>query len=413
MGIISGIKGIGSGVVSGIKSFGSGTEKVLTGYEPIKYKPKPLDISKEDYQIRDRYSSLLAEQLGKVREPKTYEAEAARVGPAATVAPTDTSGSQAVGGQQTQIAQQLATRAAGGAPSAAEMQMNRALAQAISAQRAQAATARGIPAGMAEKMAQEGIVTAQSDIAARAAEIRAQEQAQAEQALVSALGQQRGQQIETEQMAQQRALAETGYSQEAALQQAGYEQQVALANQQAAMQAEEQANQAFQNYLLMGMNREQAQQQALADYNALMAQQQMAAQQLISQQLISGQAQKTQARTKIVGGLMKGISSGIAALAMSDKTKKKNIRKMSKGQMTDFLEKLTASSYDYKDPDSYGHGKHIGVMAQDVGKSRVGKTFVVDTPEGKMLDIRRGFGALLASQKSLHDRIKSLESRAA
>lgn len=50
-------------------------------------------------------------------------------------------------------------------------------------------------------------------------------------------------------------------------------------------------------------------------------------------------------------------------------------------------------------------------MAQDAEKTAVGKTFVMDTPDGKMLDMKGGFGALLASVAHLNEKIEKLQSK--
>lgn len=69
----------------------------------------------------------------------------------------------------------------------------------------------------------------------------------------------------------------------------------------------------------------------------------------------------------------------------------------------DFFNSLTPSSYNYKkDAQIPEAGKPAyGVMAQDVEKHPVGKTLVVDTPQGKMLDIPRSLTLLLASHSTL------------
>ncbi len=98
------------------------------------------------------------------------------------------------------------------------------------------------------------------------------------------------------------------------------------------------------------------------------------------------------------------------AMAQSDKNAKKDISK-SNDQMKDFLAALTASKYAYKDTTNPGTapGPRFGVMAQDLEKTAVGKSMVKDTPTGKQVDYGQGFGALLASQAALHERLEKLE----
>jgi hypothetical protein len=53
----------------------------------------------------------------------------------------------------------------------------------------------------------------------------------------------------------------------------------------------------------------------------------------------------------------------------------------------------------------------LGVMAQDLEKTTLGKQFVRDTPAGKLVDMGQGLAAILASQSYLNDRMKRLEAR--
>ena len=48
-------------------------------------------------------------------------------------------------------------------------------------------------------------------------------------------------------------------------------------------------------------------------------------------------------------------------------------------------------------------------MAQELEKSEVGTSMVVDTPQGKMVDYGRGLGAMLSAEAMNHDRLKKLE----
>lgn len=96
----------------------------------------------------------------------------------------------------------------------------------------------------------------------------------------------------------------------------------------------------------------------------------------------------------------------------SDKNVKKDI-KTTKKPVNEFLDKLTAYEFKYKDPNQPGAapGQRYGIMAQDLEKSEVGKSLVEDTPHGKMVNAAQGFGAVLAAQAELNRRIKKLEGR--
>lgn len=77
----------------------------------------------------------------------------------------------------------------------------------------------------------------------------------------------------------------------------------------------------------------------------------------------------------------------------------------------DMLEGLEAASWEYKKPEQFGEGKHVGVMAQDLEKSEIGKTIVKDTPIGKMLDIRKLASTNTAALSHLHKRLRALEEK--
>ena len=113
--------------------------------------------------------------------------------------------------------------------------------------------------------------------------------------------------------------------------------------------------------------------------------------------------------------LMSGVATIVAAWLMmpvSDRRAKKNI-KPAKTKVQDFLDSLHAYSYEYKKPDSPGarHGEMLGIMAQDLEKTTLGKQFVRDTPAGKLVDMGQGLAAILASQSYLNSRMKRLEAR--
>lgn len=100
-----------------------------------------------------------------------------------------------------------------------------------------------------------------------------------------------------------------------------------------------------------------------------------------------------------------------AAMAMSDKNEKKGA-KSGDEKIKSFLDALDAYTYEYKDP-RHGRGPQIGVMAQDMEKSELGKNFVRDTPEGKLIDYGKASGAMMASQAMLNERLSEIEDQMA
>lgn len=105
-------------------------------------------------------------------------------------------------------------------------------------------------------------------------------------------------------------------------------------------------------------------------------------------------------------------AGGEGASAMSDKRAKTDV-KASNDAVKEFLSKVQAKSYEYKNPDMPGaaEGRRYGVMAQDLEKTPMGKSLVKDTPNGKMIDTVQGFGALLAAAGELNKRLVALEEQ--
>lgn len=98
--------------------------------------------------------------------------------------------------------------------------------------------------------------------------------------------------------------------------------------------------------------------------------------------------------------------------AASDERMKKDVKPASK-KMKSFLDALDSKSYKYKNDKEPGTrpGKNFGIMAQDLEKSEVGKTMVMDVGGKKMVDMQKGFGAVLAAQAELNKRINALEKK--
>ena len=93
--------------------------------------------------------------------------------------------------------------------------------------------------------------------------------------------------------------------------------------------------------------------------------------------------------------------------SISDKNEKKNIKK-------DFLDKLQAYTYEYKNPSRPGarEGRQTSVMAQDLEKSSIGKDMVGQMEDGtKFVDYAKGYGAILAAQAHLNKRLDQLEKK--
>jgi hypothetical protein len=179
---------------------------------------------------------------------------------AATMGPMSMYGQNLWENRQQNLADMLQRRATGQTPSAAEMQMNRAMQQAVAAQQSAAAGATGANRALASREAARNIAGVTGDIAAQTGTLRAQEQATAEQALSNLLGTGRRQGIDLTQIGTTRDIAGAEF-----LQGAGRENLQAAINQQSMNDA------MTQFYEMQGFSRDVARQQANMDVERLMA----------------------------------------------------------------------------------------------------------------------------------------------
>jgi hypothetical protein len=95
--------------------------------------------------------------------------------------------------------------------------------------------------------------------------------------------------------------------------------------------------------------------------------------------------------------------------SLSDERQKEKLPSASNVQ--DMLDQLQAYKYRYKNPNAPGAapGERLGVMAQDLEKSPLGKKFVKETPNGKMVDYGQMAGTQLAASAYLNDRLDQHE----
>jgi hypothetical protein len=103
----------------------------------------------------------------------------------------------------------------------------------------------------------------------------------------------------------------------------------------------------------------------------------------------------------------KTLSAVGTAMAASDERSKKNIHD-TQGEASDLIDHLKGKLYEYKD-NSNGEGVHVGIMAQDLEKSPLGRSMVFEENGMKKVDFGKGFGAVLAAVTEINDRLKDLE----
>ena len=114
-----------------------------------------------------------------------------------------------------------------------------------------------------------------------------------------------------------------------------------------------------------------------------------------------------------VMGLAQTVAPYAAMAAFSDKNLKKNVRSakdkdlLSSVEIDGFLGTLSPKQYNYKDKN-HGEGKQVGIMAQDLEKTQLGKQMVENTPEGKQVNFGKGLGLVMASQARLNERLNKV-----
>jgi hypothetical protein len=94
-------------------------------------------------------------------------------------------------------------------------------------------------------------------------------------------------------------------------------------------------------------------------------------------------------------------------IMQSDERSKDNVERSDMGEMLDTIKPV---SWDYKDPQAHGQGRHWGFMAQDAQKSPAGASMIVPTSQGLMVDTRKAATLGLAAAAFNHRRIAALES---
>jgi hypothetical protein len=94
----------------------------------------------------------------------------------------------------------------------------------------------------------------------------------------------------------------------------------------------------------------------------------------------------------------------------SDENMKKGIK-----PVRDMIDALSAYEYSYRDDSGRNdHRKHVGIMAQDLEKTKLGKQFVEDDPKGtgyKAVDYGMMLPALAAGIADINERLSKVESK--
>jgi Chaperone of endosialidase len=294
---------------------------------------------------------------------------------------------------QLQLANRLLGISSGQEMGAGEMAAMRQGNQAIAQQQAMARMGRGANAPLAARAAATNTANIGLNTAGQAQQAALQDQQVASGQLAGVAGQMRGQDIDVAgqnaQLRQGMNLANLSAENQRIFQQAGLDQATSLADQQAKLAQTGMNDQAQIAFLSQMYNVSTAQMQGLLERQRLR---------------IANQG------TPIAPAIIGGAAQVGAAYAMSDRTLKKDVRRVSR-QIDEMLDKLVPQSYRYKDEGAHGQGRRAGIMAQDLEVSEAGRRIVRETPDGKAIDVSAGISAALAAVARLNERVREVEKK--
>jgi len=340
------------------------------------------------YQDRDQILGLINQGYnpGGITQMQAPQMQAAQADPAAQMQAAQLQmGDDPFRRAQLQQLGQLQGIASGQQQGAGELAVQRQMGNALAAQQAQARMARGGNAALAYRNAANQSAALGSTAAGMGQQAAMTDQMNAHGALAGIGAQGRAGDFST-------ANANAGYQQQAGLQNAGFQQQTGLANA-GFRQGANQYNAGLQ---------QQGQQLNSGNYLQLLGQLgNMNANQL------SAQGAAGQNKGMLGPLLSAGGQIGAAAMMASDERLKADVTD-ERSKIDAMLDGLRPVGWRYKDP-KFGEGRHSGIMAQDMERSEAGRQIVSDTPDGKMLDVKKAVGAALASSARLNERLRKLE----
>lgn len=321
-------------------------------------------------------SPLTGEQAGADALTTQFNAQNASANAAPIAAPTqqavtiDRSQSGQTRAQQEQAIQALQQAAAGTTPSAAELQLKQQAANNNAQALNNAAALRGRSAGSSFQAANRQNALNQLQTNADAASARAAEQANARAALTGALS---------------------------------------------GVQSQDQATAQAQAALTQSANANNLQ-SALTTTGQNITKQQNTAQDTLGAQglgitaagdIVGANTANAQTQNSYEGGLLGGAGAlGVAAL--SDERSKEDIEDAT-AETRDAIEALKPYSFRYKDSEN-GEGDRLGIMAQDMAKTPVGRDVVIKGKRLK-LDMANSMGLALAGLSDIQRRLKKVEAR--
>jgi len=112
---------------------------------------------------------------------------------------------------------------------------------------------------------------------------------------------------------------------------------------------------------------------------------------------------------KMASTVTSGAAGGASAGAMSDRRLKENIRGAVPAPQDELLGELDPYTYDYKPEAGQRPGRRYGVMAQDLEESELGRSIVLDQPDGKRIDTNGAVPVILGLLGRLAQRVEDVE----
>jgi hypothetical protein len=313
---------------------------------------------------------------------------------------------------QSDFIKQLQAQMQGQGPSLANMQLQQATNRNIAQTMGQAASQRGVNPALAARLAMNNVAGANQQAAMDSGIIRQQEMLNAQQQLGSQIGAQRqgdltavdrdlGAKMGREQLGVQQ---QTGLN---SVNQQGYEGAAKRRGEMASGIGQAMAMMSDENMKTNVKDGESKVQKFVESFKKATG----------TAESATNQDSGHEGAGKAIGqGIMSLFGSGGGAKMAAASDEKMKTKKGEGGDnVRSFLDAINANSYEYKDKfknkELGGEGTFVSPMAQELEKTELGKSMVIDTPEGKVVDYGKGFGAMLASQAMLNDRLKKLEGK--
>lgn len=111
-----------------------------------------------------------------------------------------------------------------------------------------------------------------------------------------------------------------------------------------------------------------------------------------------------------LGIISAGGQLGGALITKSDRRAKYQVTDASESELEELLAAVGAKTFKYKQPDRDGEGDNFGLMAQDLRKTKFGKSLTFDDQDGEIsVDGGKAGLAALAGLAMVYDKLKELE----